>query len=362
MNKYRVILLNPYIPPSAVYRYGYDIFTAVENAKLFTFVNNGKSIPPQFSEGSFISGGFKIIETLNKLLPNLAYKPFVNSIKGNKNDDLQTIIHYVAPMNRIKFPEFVNVVTFHDPISMLLETSMFGEGNSKQSYKDFLKKIFQRRYLNSFKKFYNILCDTEYVKSILTSEGFSDCLRVIYPAIPPVYRPLRNKEVLRQKLNLPENKKLILSVSSNLKRKNLSKVRETMLLLGDDYKLVRVGKSIMEGDISFQGVNYDIMNEIYNACDAMLFPSLYEGFGYPLVEAFSSGLPVVASDIEVFRELAAGAAILTSPNDVSDLVLGVKSAIENSEKHRMMGLKRAERFSFDRFGSEINEYYSSVLD
>lgn len=362
MNKYRVILLNPYIPPSAVYRYGYDISVAVENAKLFTFVNNGTSIPPQFSEGSFISGSFKRIETLNKLLPNLAYKPFVNSIKDNMIDDRQTIIHYAAPMNQIKFQKSIEVVTFHDPISILLETSMFSAGEPNHSLSYLLQKIFQRRYLNSFKKFNNILCGSEYVKSMLSSEGFSGDIRVIYFPIPQEYRQLDNKKGSRQKLNLPEDKKLVLSVSTDLNRKNLSKVREAIMFLGDDYKLVRVGKSIMEGDISFQGVSYVTMNEIYNACDVMLFPSLYEGFGYPLVEAFAAGLPVVASDIEVFRETSGGAAILRDPNDASDLASGVKFALENSEELIIKGLKRAARFSFNRFSSEMNEYYSSILD
>ena len=153
----------------------------------------------------------------------------------------------------------------------------------------------------------------------------------------------------------------MLSVSANLNRKNLDKVKETVLRLGADYKLVRVGKSIMEGDISFQGVNYETMNEIYNACDVLLFSSLYEGFGYPMVEAFASGLPVVASDIEVFRETSGEAAILRDPNDVSDLVSGVKLALKNSEELKIKELKRAKKFSFDRFANEMNMYYSGIL-
>ena len=339
-----------------------DISDAVENVKLFTFINKRKLGIPEFSQGNFVSGNFKRIEILNKLLPNIAYNAFVNSIKDYAVDNRQTIIHYTAPMNQIKLPEFTNIVTFHDPISVLLETPMFREGGPKHSPIELLQRIFQRRYYNSFKEFHNILCMSEYVKSMLTSEGFSDGIKVIYPAIPPEYQQLGNKQALRRKLNLPEGKKLILSVSTNLNRKNLVKVKETVLLLGGDYKLVRVGKSIMEGDICFQGVSYDTMNEIYNACDVMLFPSLYEGFGYPLVEAFATGLPVVASDIEVFRETSGGAAVLRDPNDVSDLVSGVKFALENSEELKIKGLKRAERFSFDRFSFEMNEYYSSILD
>ena len=362
MKKFRVVLLNPYLPPSAVYRYGLDIFGGLENVKLFTLVNNRKTALPEFSKGNFVSGKFERIETLNKLLPNTAYNAFVNSIKKDADNEHRTIIHYIAPMNQIKFPEFTKVVTFYDPVSVLLDTPMFRELGQRHLPDELLQRQFQRRYYNSFKKFDNILCVSEYVRSILISEGFSDSIKVIYPAIAPEYLQLSDKKALRRKLKLPEDKKLVLSVSSNLNRKNLGKVKETVLRLGADYILVRVGKSIMEGDISFQGVSYETMNEIYNACDVLLFPSLYEGFGYPMVEAFASGLPVVASDIEVFRETSGEAAILRDPNDVSDLVSGVKSALENSEELKIKGLKRAGKFSFDRFANEMNMYYSSIPD
>ena len=104
------------------------------------------------------------------------------------------------------------------------------------------------------------------------------------------------------------------------------------------------------------------MNEIYNARDVLLFPSLYEGFGYPLVEAFATGLPVVASDIEIFRETSGGAALLMDPNDSLDLATGIRLALENSEELKKKGFKRVKMFSFDRFAFEINEYYSTILE
>ena len=362
MNKYQVVLLNPYIPPSAVYRYGLDILNVSRNIKFFTFVDDSRTVLPVFSKGNYVSGKFKRIETLNKLLPNIAYSTFFNLIKNNTDDEHRTIIHYTAPMNQIKFPEFIKIVTFHDPVSILLDTPMFRDPSQKHLPSELLQRIFQKRYYNSFKKFDNILCVSEYVRSTLISEGFSDSIKVIYPAIPPEYLQLSDMKALRIKLKLPEDKKLVLSVGSNLNRKNLDKVKETILRLGADYKLVRVGKSIMEGDISFQGVSYETMNEIYNACDVLLFPSLYEGFGYPMIEAFATGLPVVASDIEVFRETSGEAAILRDPNDVSDLVSGVKLALENSEELKIKGLKRAKKFSIDGFANEMNMYYLSIAD
>ena len=271
MSKYEVILLNQYLPPSAIYRYGFDISNAIPHARLKTLIDNERGIISGYPESDFISGKFKRFKTLNKLFPNISYKTFINSVEKGKSDEYKKIIHYLSPMNQIKFSKFLKVVTIHDPISILHKTNLFQNGESMKSPTEFLKRKFQKRNYNLFKSYSNILCVSEYVKSILVTEGFTENIKVIYPAVPPEYSYLNNKLELRRKLNLPKDKSLILSVSSNLNRKNLSKVRKTLLLLGDDYKLVRVGKSIMQGDICFQDVSYEQMNEIYNVCSNSFF-------------------------------------------------------------------------------------------
>ncbi len=87
---------------------------------------------------------------------------------------------------------------------------------------------------------------------------------------------------------------MILSVSSNLRRKNIPVIREIMKLLGDSYRLVKVGSPVDDA-INFNYLTAEKINLLYNVCDALLFPTLGEGYGKPVVEAFVSGLPVVAS-------------------------------------------------------------------
>jgi glycosyltransferase involved in cell wall biosynthesis len=169
---------------------------------------------------------------------------------------------------------------------------------------------------------------------------------------------LENRFSLRKSLGLPEDKKLVLSVSSQDPRKNLKAVAETMRLLGEEYHLVRVGKPIGASH-SFSNIDDVKLNEIYNACDVLLFPSFDEGFGYPIAEAMTVGLPVVASDIPVFHEIAENAAVLVEP-DPENLARGVKYAFEVRDYLVYIGIQKAKKYSFHRFKEEVNALYSHI--
>lgn len=203
-----------------------------------------------------------------------------------------------------------------------------------------------------------VIADSKHIKYELENLGGSGKMNVIYPPVSSSFKVMDNRKALRKSFSLPEGKKLVLSVSSQNPRKNLKAVAETMELLGEEYSLVRVGKPIGEC-YSFSNIDDEKLNMIYNACDVLLFPSLDEGFGYPLAEAMTVGLPAVASDIPVFQEIAENAAVLVEPVP-ERLARGVKDAIDNSDTFRERGIQMAKRYSFDRFRSDVNALYSGL--
>jgi glycosyltransferase involved in cell wall biosynthesis len=99
---------------------------------------------------------------------------------------------------------------------------------------------------------------------------------------------------------------------------------------------------------------------LIQSAGALLQPSVYEGFGLPVLEAMACGCAVVATDIPPFREVADGAALLVPPDDVGALTSAVRDVVISPERRRSMverGLARAGQFSWDRCASETLDVY-----
>ena len=256
-------------------------------------------------------------------------------------------IHYTTFGLPIPRKRETDLVTIHD--------LFFLDGGDEASGRIFNISKF---LLDRFVSFENVIVPSQYVKNQLRSYGFTGRIDVVYIPVPAEFYPIPNKSETRKKLGLPLDKILILSVSSALKRKNLSVTRETMNRMGKDFRLVRIGPGVGDS-LTFVDVSREKMNLIYNSCDVLLFPSLAEGFGKPVIEAFSTGLPTVVSDIEVMHEVSGDASIFVEPT-TEGCVEGLKSALSLSNTLREKGFKRAERFSRELFKKQVNDIYLRV--
>jgi glycosyltransferase involved in cell wall biosynthesis len=88
---------------------------------------------------------------------------------------------------------------------------------------------------------------------------------------------------------------------------------------------------------------------IIKMASAFVFPTLYEGFGLPILQAMAVGTPVITSDMEPHRSVAGGAAILTDPNNPENMAQKINKAIKDKdsvEDLRDRGFKRVEQFSW----------------
>ena len=90
-------------------------------------------------------------------------------------------------------------------------------------------------------------------------------------------------------------------------------------------------------------------------------PSKYEGFGLPIIEAFSSGIPVIASDIPVFREISEGSALL-SPDDPKIYADHIEEAAQHPDELREIGLKRAKFFSMENYCEKLTSFYHEAFN
>ncbi len=143
-----------------------------------------------------------------------------------------------------------------------------------------------------------------------------------------------------------------------------------LLIIGDEiskYPAVRraVMQSRVEQSVRFLGfVPFDTLRVFYALASAFVFPSLYEGFGLPPLEAMASGTPVVASDISALPEAVGDAALLINPENVFDIARGMREVLLDPDLRARLiekGQKHAARFSWSQTARDvINIYRESV--
>jgi glycosyltransferase involved in cell wall biosynthesis len=120
----------------------------------------------------------------------------------------------------------------------------------------------------------------------------------------------------------------------------------------------------MEGCRALGYVPQEHLPYLYAACEAFVFPSLYEGFGLPVLEAMACGSPVIASNTSSMPELVDGVGLLVDPHDVDNISRSMLSLSRDQElrsRLKQKGIERARLFSWDRTVKETVDVYEKCL-
>ena len=175
----------------------------------------------------------------------------------------------------------------------------------------------------------------------------------------------------------------LLFVGTVQPRKNLVRLIEAFSILNSQFStlnLVIAGKEGwlteeiyaapkkfgVEDKVKFLGyVPTDEIVSLMRGARALVFPSLYEGFGLPVLEALVCGCPVVTSNVSSLPEVAGEAGILVDPYDTEEIARGIKKVLELSEEERQdlirEGLKQAQKFSWEKAARETREVFERIL-
>jgi glycosyltransferase involved in cell wall biosynthesis len=142
----------------------------------------------------------------------------------------------------------------------------------------------------------------------------------------------------------------VLSVGTLEPRKNLGRLIEAGRRLGAEVRIAgeRGWGRIELGDgVRWLGrVSDEELARLYRGAKCLAYPSLYEGFGLPIVEAMACGTPVVTSRGGATEEVAGGAAVLVDPDDPASIASGIEQAGLRRDELRRLGLERARAFSW----------------
>ena len=199
-----------------------------------------------------------------------------------------------------------------------------------------------------------------------------------YVSHPGIYhdkfRPL-GKEESRKELKLPLDKKILFHVGIEMPRKNVNNIIKAMSKCAEDTIFVRLGSRSTAGKdlaeelglkdrVLYRSFEKDI-SKYYSAADVLVFPSLEEGFGLPIIEAMSCGCPVITSNYGAMREVAGDAALLVDPGNVDEITEAISKILSfnTTEREKMIqiGFKRANEFSWDKYSRKVLKVYKEIL-
>jgi len=215
-------------------------------------------------------------------------------------------------------------------------------------------------------------------------------IHVIYPGVSAHFRPASSDQitVIRRKYNLPEH--FILSVATLEPRKNLAALLDAYAMLQQsaisnqkseigNLSLVLVGKKgwLYQGllqKLSELGLEQrvlltdyvpdDNLPGLYSAADLLVYPSLYEGFGLPVLEAMACGTPVITSNTSSLPEIAGDTQVTLDPRDVKAIAEAMAWVLTDEPKRRDMrqrGLERARQFTWETTARKTLELYRRVM-
>ena len=185
------------------------------------------------------------------------------------------------------------------------------------------------------------------------------------------------KQAVRLKFNLPE--KFILCVGTIEQRKNQLAILEGMVQEKLDIPIVLVGKPteykkqldefIFESDIRKQLIflhqtNSDELQAIYQMAEIMVYPSFFEGFGLPVLEAQASGCPVITSNISSLPEAGGDAALYVDPSNSQEIGLAIKKILtDNDLKNELIqkGYVHSRKFNDQAVAANLMKLYQSLV-
>ncbi len=212
----------------------------------------------------------------------------------------------------------------------------------------------------------------------------SQNISVVYNGIDPAWFDLpclKEKQSVINKYNL--RKPYILFVGTIHSRKNIKRMIDAAAVLrseiGDVFDFVLVGRSnggdakaeeilrvsAKNGEVRwFDSVNSPELKILMRSAKCLLFPSLAEGFGMPVLEGFASNIPVITSNNSALQEIAGAAALLVDPLNVREIAGGLKQLFFDEDKVRecvFLGAKRAKQFSWTTAAQDTISVYEKVI-
>ncbi len=263
------------------------------------------------------------------------------------------------------------VVTMHDLIFM----------KQPELYPMIDRSLYKWKYVNSCRRADKVIAISEQTaEDLVRLLGIDERkITIIYQGCNPLFH-LRADEVRREevkrKYHLPE--RYVLNVGAVEERKNqlgivraMEGMNERLVIVGRETPYQRTLEAYIEekhlrGKVQvLNGVSMEDLPVLYQMAEVFVYPSYLEGFGIPIVEALTSGVPVIATDDGCFREAGGPDQLYVKPRDTAQLQDAISEVLRNTDERETMrknGEKHAERFADEHISESIMNVYRQALN
>lgn len=203
-------------------------------------------------------------------------------------------------------------------------------------------------------------------------------IRVVYQSCSSIFHQEINKMMLmkvRVKYQLPE--RFLLNVGTIEKRKNALLIIKALKKLDENIPLVIIGKKtpyideikqyLMKNDLEHRvifhhTISFDELPIIYHLSSAFIYPSRFEGFGIPIIEALQCGVPVIAATGSCLEEAGGPNSIYINPDDEVELAKAINKILsENNSERISAGVTYASKFNHKQIASDLMKVYKELV-
>jgi len=202
-------------------------------------------------------------------------------------------------------------------------------------------------------------------------------IRVIHNGVSEEYYPIpKLTEIKEFKFTSILKEKYIIYVGHRTSYKNFFVAAETIAKLDTSFKFLIIGEKLSNTEIKkldklissrykcLTGIDNRTLNIFYNYAFCLIYPSSYEGFGIPILEAMRAGCPVVTTDKSSIPEVAGDAAITVRNIDADSFADAIHKLIDNEIRMKIiaMGLVQSLKFSWNKSYEEVKKFYMELFD
>lgn len=335
---------------SGIGRFLINILENVDKFKDFKFIVVGNQ------KTDFDKEVFRNIEKnyFSEKIPILDEQLKLSKIVKKNNIDIFFSPYYKYPL----FIDIPVITSIFDLTYLIVEP-----------YKNEIKnKLYIKNFLKFFTMKSNLIITSSYntKKDILSFfKVDEEKIKVLYLPLSKIFIPrsIEEQEKIKKKYNI--TKKYILSVGNNSHHKNLKTLYKAYNLLDEnikkEYILLFVGFWTRQNEypnaVVLNSIDDYELSCIYSGSSLFVFPSLYEGFGYPPLEAIACGCRVLSSNLSSMPEILGSYAEYFNPYDLYELKNKIIYSLNNSKKLNSVDLSK---YSIDFFINQINTIFKSI--